>query len=146
MISCVLPPEKKRRWPEHLAELVHAYNVAPHATTGYSRYYLLFGVHPHLPADALLVQEQAQDKKHNWLVVHQERPHETHARAKGYAEHKAAERTELDKHKLNCPWVDVGQLVYLRHWPQGRNKIQDAWDPTVHNVCSYCGAGGKWSS
>uniref|UniRef100_A0A3B1KA92 Gypsy retrotransposon integrase-like protein 1 n=1 Tax=Astyanax mexicanus TaxID=7994 RepID=A0A3B1KA92_ASTMX len=37
-----LPPDKKRRWPEHLSEVVYAYNVTPHATTGYSPYLLLF--------------------------------------------------------------------------------------------------------
>lgn len=134
-----LPPEKKRRWPEHLAELVHAYNVTPHATTGHSPYYLLFGVHPHLPVDALLGRDQAPNKTHDWLVVHQERLNEAHARAKEYAEKKAAERIELDKHKVYCPPVDVGQLVYLRHRPQGRNKIQDAWGSTVHRVIDVQG-------
>lgn len=58
-----LPPEKKQRWPEHLSELVYAYNVTPHSTTGYPAYCLLFGVHPHLPIDALLGQEQVKGDK-----------------------------------------------------------------------------------
>ncbi|KAL0151937.1 hypothetical protein M9458_052744 [Cirrhinus mrigala] len=49
-----LPPEQKQHWPEYLPELVHAYNATPHATTSFSPYYLLFGVQPHLPIDALL--------------------------------------------------------------------------------------------
>lgn len=55
----MLPPENKRRWPEHLPELIYAYNITPHATTGYSPYFLLFGVEPRLHLDALLGQEQA---------------------------------------------------------------------------------------
>lgn len=60
-----LPPEKKRRWPEYLPELVYAYNATPHATTGYSPYYLLFGVDPYLPVDSLLGQEQVVNQKHD---------------------------------------------------------------------------------
>ncbi|KAJ8000206.1 hypothetical protein DPEC_G00202430 [Dallia pectoralis] len=129
-----LPTEKKRRWPEQLPELVHAYNVTLHATTGYSPYYLLFGVHPHLPVDALLGQEQVLDNTHDWLVVHQERLKEAHTRAKEYTERKAAERVEFQKDKVYCPPTDVGQLVCLRHRPKGRNKIQDVWGLTVYRV------------
>ncbi|RXN18922.1 Transposon Ty3-I Gag-Pol poly [Labeo rohita] len=68
-----LTPERKRRWPEYLPELVHAYNVTPDATTGFSPYYLLFGVQPHLPIDALLGGEGISEGKQDWLSVHQER-------------------------------------------------------------------------
>lgn len=63
----ILPPEKKRRWPEHLSELVYVYNVTPHSTTGYSPYYLLFGVHPHLPIDCWAVNRRAVINQTGWL-------------------------------------------------------------------------------
>ncbi|KAJ7987239.1 hypothetical protein DPEC_G00336680 [Dallia pectoralis] len=129
-----LPPEKKRRWPEHLPELIYAYNVTPHATTGYSPYFLLFGVEPRLPVDALLAQEQAVDRRQDWLAIHQKRLREAHEKAREYAEHKAAERLAPLNDKIYCPTVGVGQTVYLRHRPVGRNKIQDAWAPTVYRV------------
>jgi hypothetical protein len=74
----------------------------PHSTTGYSPYYLLFKVHPHLPVTALLGQEQVLDKKHDWLVVHQERFIKAYERAREYTEQKAAERVELHKDKVYC--------------------------------------------
>lgn len=134
-----LPADKKRRWPEHLPELVYAYNVTPHATTGYSPYFLLYGVDPHLPVDALLANENRNNKNLDWLAVHQQRLKEAHTRAKEYAEQKAAERIAQHSHKVYCPPVEVGEYVYLRHRPAGRNKIQDAWSPVVYQVVDIVG-------
>lgn len=134
-----LPPEKKRRWPEHLPELVYAYNVTPHSTTGYSPFYLLFGVQPHLPVDAVLGRECRADHKQDWLSVHQERLRQAHERAREYSEQKAAERVALQNEKVYCPPIGMGQLVFLRHRPLGRNKIQDAWSPTVYRVVDIQG-------
>lgn len=97
-------------------------------------------IHPHLPVDALLGQEQVLDRKHDWLVVQQERLNVAHSRARQYAEQKAAERLELVKDRVYCPPVKIGQLVYLRHWSQGRNKIQDAWSPIFYRVVEIQGS------
>lgn len=134
-----LPPEKKRRWPEYLPELVYAYNVTPHSSTGYSPYYLLFGAQPHLPVDALLGRECVSDRKQDWLSVHQERLRQAHEKAREYSEKKAAERIALQNEKVFCPPVDIGQLVLLRHRPLGRNKIQDAWSPVVYRIVDIQG-------
>lgn len=134
-----LPPEKKRRWAEYLPELVYAYNATTPATTGYSPHYLLFGVDPHLPVDALLGREQAFDNRCDWLAVHQKRLSDAHARAREYSEQKAAERIEMQRDKIYCPQIEIGSLVYLRNRPLGRNKIQDAWGPTVFRVLDILG-------
>uniref|UniRef100_A0A3B1KCR2 Gypsy retrotransposon integrase-like protein 1 n=1 Tax=Astyanax mexicanus TaxID=7994 RepID=A0A3B1KCR2_ASTMX len=134
-----LPPDKKCRWPEHLSEVVYPYNVTPHATTGYSPYLLLFGIDPHLPIDALLGQTAEVSAKADWLAAHQRRLKEAHARAKEYSEQKAAERIAFQNDKTYCPPVGVGQTVYLRNRPQGRNKIQDAWQSIPYRVVDIQG-------
>lgn len=108
-----LPPGKKRRWPEYLPELVYAYNVTPHSSTGYAPYYLLFGVQPRLPVDALLGRECESDRKQDWLSVHQERLRQAHDKAREYSERKAAERVALLNEKVYCPPRGVGSVGFL---------------------------------
>ena len=46
-----LGEDKKADWPDHLAEIVHAYNGTWSAMMGYSPHYLMFGHRPRLPVD-----------------------------------------------------------------------------------------------
>lgn len=79
------------------------------------------------------------DRRQDWLVIHQNRLREAHEKTREYAERKAAERLAPLNDKVYCPTVGVGQTVYLRHRPAGRNKIQDAWAPTVYRVIQVQG-------
>ena len=52
--------------------------------------------------------------------------------------------THIDKHaydrklrhdrKRHCTPLTLGQRVYIRSRPPGRNKIQDAWRPEVYKI------------
>ena len=71
-----LPEEAKRRWPEHLDVLTYAYNTTPHASSGMSPFYIMFGRDARLPADSLLgiqSQECEQGEVADWVRVHQHR-------------------------------------------------------------------------
>ena len=43
--------DKKANWPNHLAEIVHAYNATQSTVMGYSLHNLMFGNRPRLPVD-----------------------------------------------------------------------------------------------
>ena len=69
-----LSPERKRRWPEFLPELVFAYNCTPHSTTGYLPYYLFFGRELTLLVDHMLGSvRQVEGECSEWITEHQER-------------------------------------------------------------------------
>lgn len=70
-LLCTLPQNRKRRWPELLPELVYAYNCTPHATTGYSPYFLFFGREPVLPVDMTLgLENKIYSSRDEWVTQH----------------------------------------------------------------------------
>ena len=132
-----LPSEQKRKWTEYLPELCTAYNASPHASTEYSPFYLMFGRDPRLPVDALLGGSSETDgdgSVDDWLAVHQGRLRDAYQRAGTHLDKHASDRKLRHERKTHPAALRLGQRVYIRSRPPGRNKIQDAWRPDVFKI------------
>ena len=133
-----LSAERKRKWPEHLKELCYAYNATPHTSTGYSPYYLMFGIDPKLPIDLLLPNERENQSSNSgeWLSLHQNRLRDAHQQAQNKLRAEASLRKQqFDRHKpVKIDIIPIGERVLTRSHPQGRAKIQDKWSSKVYKV------------
>ena len=130
---------EKKKWPEHLPELLYAYNPTPHSPTGYTPYYLLFGGEPKLLVDILLGKEQPSEDPPNsvdeWLATHKSHLRDAYQKSGQHLQQATQNRKALhDKKIKDSQPVKLGQLIYLRNRVQGRNKIQDAWSSTPYRV------------
>lgn len=138
-----LPEEKKRRWPEYLQELVYSYNVTPHASTGHSPFYLMFGRHARLPVDLQfdidIPVEGGNDDPESWVSLHQQRLQEVYATVNRRLQQAATTRKLAFDRKATDQPIPIGTLVYVRNHPAGRNKIQDAFKDRVYRVVSRHG-------
>ena len=134
-----LPEDKKRRWPDYLQEVVYAYNVTPHASTGHSPFYLMFGRHAKLPID-LLFDVSEHDASgdapppESWVTLHQQRLQEAYLLANKRMQQAATARKAIFDRKAQELPVPVGTQIYLRNHPAGRNKIQDAFKGREYRV------------
>ena len=132
-----LPPEKKRRWSEHLKELCYAYNATPHASTSYSPFYLMFGRDPRLPIDRLVDTEEERFTPSDWVTKHQMELREAHKRASDMLKRQAETRKKHfdSKRRTKEGTIAVGTRVLVRNrGVRGRNKIQDRWSNKVFKV------------
>lgn len=72
--SVVFHWKKKRKWPQHLPQLLFAYNTTEHASTGFTPYELIFGQKAKLPLDFLPFTSDTDldpGSTHDWVVEHQ---------------------------------------------------------------------------
>ena len=132
--------EQKRRWPEHLPEIVYAYNCTPHSSTGYAPYFLMFGRKPRLVVDNMLglntdqPDVQSDSCIDEWVADHYNRLSIAYKQALDKQEAEATRRKRLHDLDTNDDGLPVNGLVYLRNHPSGRNKIQDVWKSTPYKV------------
>ncbi|KAI8519781.1 hypothetical protein Bbelb_030380 [Branchiostoma belcheri] len=138
-----LERDKKKRWPEYLAEVVHAYNCTEQESTGYSPFYLMFGRHPRLPVDVAMGTEDENDDlaadgcTDDWVRQHWRRFQYAYGNATARMEGSREKDRRLRRRKeKDCPLLP-GQRVLVRNKRlRGRQKIQDRFEATPYIVVS----------
>lgn len=128
-----LPPEQKRKWPEHLPQLVYVYNCTPHASTGITPYFMLFGREPTLPLDQIL-GNPCSTEQDDWLAYHKKRLEEAMNIANANLQKNAERRRDRYNQMAKEAPIEIGTNVLLKSHPPGRNKIQDCWSPITYKV------------
>ena len=135
-----LTPTQKSKWPEHLPELTYAYNVTPHAATGFSPFYLMFSRVPRLPVDIrlhrddILQSQVAHGDSSDWVHQHQTRLKRAYTKATEQLNLDIANRKAVHDKRVREDVLRVGEHVHLRNRVKGRNKIGDAWEPSVYII------------
>ena len=135
LLRTLLESEKKTKWPDHIQELVYIYNCTPHASTGYSPFFLFFGRQPILPIDNLFNIKPAESTgREDWIQKHQSRMQEAIKRANQQMKKKANQRKKRHDKSAKEKKLTKGTKVILRNRVIGRNKIQDRWLPKTYKV------------
>ena len=135
-----LTPTQKSKWPEHLPELTYAYNVTPHAATGFSPFYLMFSRVPRLPVDIrlhrddMLQSQVAHGDSSDWVHQHQTRLKRAYMKATEQLNLDIANRKVVHDKRVREDVLRVGEHVHLRNRVKGLNKIGDAWEPSVYII------------
>jgi transposase InsO family protein len=127
-----LQDDQKSDWKSYVPSLVHAYNVTPHTSTGYSPYYLMFGRQPKLAVDALLGlsnNEENYRTKHEYVRKLHDRLSNAYKKAKATADQAAASDKKYYDMKAHASYLKPGDLVLVRNVSQrGKRKIADKWE------------------
>jgi transposase InsO family protein len=133
-----LPPARKRKWPEYIRELVFSYNLTPHASTGYSPYFFMYGRDPYLPIDFLLGRNSTATTDINydrWIELHSDKLKFAYDRAKSEIQRNEDDRKQRHDDRRTQNELQIGDQVYIRNrGVKGRDKIQDKWKSEVYTI------------
>lgn len=133
-----LEEEKKADWKSHVGPLVHAYNVTPHPSTGYSPYYLMFGRQPKLAVDALLglnTDDISAKSKNEYVRKLRDRLSLAYKKAKENALSTAETNKVRYDLKARASNLRPGDLVLTRNVTiRGKQKIADKWEQDPYIV------------
>ena len=129
-----LPDDLKNDWPRELKALTFAYNATRSQITGYSPYYLMFGMRPRIPIDFLFPTIRVQPSKPSsrpvdeYVVQLQSRLRTAFTEAKLQASREAKRQKILYDRRAGSSILESGDRVLIRlDAVKGKRKIKDRW-------------------
>ena len=140
-----LEEEKQNSWPEHIQELVHAYNNTLHTVTGYTPSFLMFGRNLRLPVDIALGVNPPQEaySTDGWVANHRDRLSAAYDIARKRTARAATQNKRRYNSRATAPPLLPGERVWLRDRNRrGRGKLCPWWDPTPFVISSLVGDTG----
>ena len=134
-----LPKEQKSYWPLHVPSLVFTYNAMPHSSTSYQPYELTFGCKAPTICDAWLglahYNDQASTNKCVWLNEQGELIMSANRWALKHIKQRAKKSQTRAGGKTLL--ILIENLVLLRDYPEGCNKIQDNYKSELFVVVDH---------
>ena len=133
-----LEPHSKLDWKSQVAPLVHAYNCAPHAATGFSPYLLMFGRHPNLPVDVVMGIQRSSDSVDSlpsFVSDLREKLSHSYEVARKMSDISKGRHKQLKDRRCNAAVLTVGDRVLVRKLAfTGKHKLADRWEPDVYVI------------
>ena len=131
-----LPPEKKRKWPEYIEDVVYFYNTTPNSSTGFTPFYLMYGREARVLRNLCLEDDTEPAVPINeWVADHKRKLHEAYKIAQQKLTQKAQIRKQYHDKNAKAQHLTVGMHVYKRNRKvKGRNKIQDSYSPEKYVI------------
>ena len=102
----------------------------------------MFGRNPCLPLDLMFGVNEKDSNESDWLASHQDQLRDAYLRAREHLWQQPDAWKAISDKNTNDQQIEKGQFVYVRSHPRGRNKSQDAWDPTLYKVHDTTGSTG----
>ena len=133
-----LDSSKKRRWPEHIASICHAYNSTRSQVTGYSPYFLMFGRRPRIPVDLLFPTARRAEVKglNKYVESLYEHLKEAVSKAKLMADKEARRYKRIYDRRAGAVELRPGDkvLVRLDAFRGQSRKLKNQWGSELHTV------------
>ena len=127
-----LNEHQKSDWKSYVPTLTHAYNAATHKSTGFAPFYLMYGRHPWLSADAFLDIGDGAVKASShadYVDKLKQRLTSSYEAAARQAEASAREQKRIFDKNVHNSVLEEGDRVLVRKvGVQGKQKLKDIWE------------------
>lgn len=133
-----LSEAQKKKWKDYLNMTTHAYNCTKNSATGYSPYYLLFGIHPVLPIDLILNTERFRKgptSHRDYVNTRKQVMKEAYEIAgKCTEKQRGWDKRRLDNRKQTQA-LETGDRVLVKNTQTGGpGKLRSFWEKAVYEV------------